>query len=211
VEKIFIYWDNSNIFISSQSVAEMREGFGARSRFRVHFHNLLELARAGREVVHALAVGSIPPELRAVWNALENEGVQVSLQERGQLQGTEQGVDQELQVQMLRDLADNNGAPGIAVLLTGDGSGFETGAGFHADLKRMKGKGWGIEVLSWRHSCSARMRHWAEENGVFIPLDDYYGAITFLEPPSAGQPIAQARYPEPLNLGVRPMNSPSKI
>ena len=166
MDRVFIYWDNSNIFISAQQVAASIEGGTARFRVRLDFQNLLELARAGREVEHAIAVGSIPPELRHVWNRLENEGFTVQLLERGALQGREQGVDQALQTAMLRDAFDYNGDPGIALLLTGDGSGFDDGVGFHADLERMRNRGWRIEVLSWRHSCNRRMREWAEEQGV---------------------------------------------
>ena len=109
-----------------------------------------------------------------MWNRLENEGVAVHLLECGALHGREVGVDQVLQTYMLRDTVDHNGDPGIAVILTGDGAGFADGVGFHADLERMHRKGWRIEVLSWRHSCNRRMREWAEENGKFIALDDFY-------------------------------------
>ena len=183
MEKVFIYWDNSNIFIGAQHEAAEREGESARSRARIQFRNLLELAHAGREIEHAIAVGSVPPELRLVWNRLENEGVTVQLSERGALGGREQGVDQTLQTAMLRDLADYNGDPGIVVLLTGDGAGFMDGVGFHADLERMYSRGWRIEVLSWRNSCNRRMREWAERNGRFIALDDFYDSVTFLELP----------------------------
>ncbi len=83
---------------------------------------MLVLAHAGRHIEHAVAVGSIPPELRHVWNRMENEGVSVHLLERGALHGREQGVDQTLSNAMLRDGFDYNGEPGIAVLLTGDGT-----------------------------------------------------------------------------------------
>ena len=95
------------------------------------------------------------------------------------------------------------GDPGIAVILTGDGAGFADGVGFHADLERMHRKGWRIEVLSWRHSCNRRMREWAEENGKFIALDDFYDSVTFLELPIPGQPTAAPRYAVPLNLAGR--------
>ena len=202
--KVFIYWDTSNIFISAQEAAAEREGEQVRSRMRIHFRNLLALARANRPVQHAVAVGSIPPEMRQVWNRLENEDVTVELLERGQVQGGEQGVDQLLQTQMLRDTVDYNGDPGIAVLLTGDGSGFADGVGFHADLERMHGKGWRIEVLSWRHSCNRRMREWAENVGQFIALDDYYESITFLGEPLPGRPVAEPRYAVPLDLEQDP-------
>ena len=204
MKKVFIYLDNSNIFISSQEAAAEREGEVARARVRIHFRNLLALAHAGRPIERAIAVGSIPPELRQVWNRLENEDVEVQLLERGALHGSEQGVDQVLQTIMLRDTVDYNGVPGIAVLLTGDGSGFVDGVGFHADIERMHGRGWDIEVLSWRHSCNRRMREWAEENGKFIALDDFYNSITFLEGAWPGQPVADPRYAEPLQLDLRP-------
>ena len=204
MDKAFIYWDNSNIFISAQEVAVEREGAAARARLRIYFRNLLELARGGREIEHATAVGSVPPELRHVWNRLENEGVKVQLFERGAIQRGEQGVDQALQTAMLRDGFDYNGDPGIAVLLTGDGAGFHEGAGFHADLERMRQRGWRIEVLSWRHSCNRRMREWAEQHGKFIALDDFYDSITFLEQPAPGQPIADPRHAIPVDLSRRP-------
>ena len=204
MKKVFIYVDNSNIFISAQEAAAEREGEAARSRVRIHFRNLLALAHAGRPIERAISVGSIPPELRQVWNRLENEDVEVQLLERGALHGSEQGVDQVLQTIMLRDTVDYNGAPGIAVLLTGDGSGFVDGVGFHADIERMHGKGWDIEVLSWRHSCNRRMREWAEAYGKFIALDDFYNSITFLEGAWPGQPVADPRYVEPLQLDLRP-------
>ena len=203
MDRVFIYWDNSNIFISARDAAVEREGSDARYRVRIDFRNMLELARAGRSVQRGVAVGSVPPELRHVWNRLEGEGVSVHLLERGALEGREQGVDSVLQTEMLRDGYDHNGDPGIAVLLTGDGTGFLDGAGFHADLERMHGRGWRIEVISWRHSCSNRMRKWAELNGKFIALDDFYDSVTFLEPPLPGQPVGAPRHPAPLDLGRR--------
>ena len=195
MDRPFVYWDNTSLFVCAQEVAVEREGEAVRSRVRIHFRNLLELARAGREIQRAVAVGSIPPELRHVWNRLENEGVTVQLLERG--------VDQVLQTEMLRDGFDHNGNPGVAVMLTGDGAGFADGVGFHADLERMRRRGWQIEVVSWRHSCNRRMREWAEETGRFVALDDHYDSVTFLERPAPGEPIANARYAVPVDLSER--------
>ena len=199
MEKVFIYWDNSNTHISAQQVAVDLEGPDARPRVRIDFRNMLELARAEREIGHAVAVGSIPPELRYVWNELENEDVSVQFLDSG----AEQGVDQSLQNAMLRDGLDHIRDPGIMVLLTGDGSGFYAGVGFHADLERLHRRGWRIEVLSWRHSCNRRMREWAEDNGKFIALDDYYHSVTFLERPEPGEPLANRRYTAPLDFSKR--------
>ena len=120
------------------------------------------------------------------------------------MQGGEQGVDQTLQTAMLRDGFRYNGDPGIVVMLTGDGAGYEDGVGFHPDMELMHERGWRIEVLSWRHSCNRRMREWAEENGKFIALDDFCDSATFLEPPAPGRLIADSRDPVPLDLTRRP-------
>ena len=104
---------------------------------------------------------------------------------------------------MLEDGWDNNGDPGIVALLTGDGAGYIEGRGFHSTLERMHRRGWRIEVLSWAHSCKRGMREWAKANGVFVPLDDYYSAITFREPSRPGYELAPARVQESLDLSDR--------
>ena len=106
-----------------------------------------------------------------------------------------------------KDALDYNGDPGIVVLLTGDGAGYLEGADFHSTLERMHRRQWHIEILSWVHACNQRMRRWAENNGVFVPLDDFYDAITFMEPSRPGFELAQARDAAPLDLSRRSMTS----
>ncbi len=205
MDKVFIYWDNSNIFHEAQRIAEERdEGPNARYRVRINFDNVLRLAQADREVERAFAAGSIPPEMRQLWNRMESYGVEVHLFDRGSPDRAEQEMpDRVLQLRMLEDALDYNGDPGIAVLLTGDGAGYLEGAGFHSTLERMHRRGWRIEILSWAHSCNYRMRVWAEENGAFIALDDFYDSITFLEPSRPGFELAMPRDSAPLDLSRR--------
>ncbi len=207
MDKVFIYWDNSNIYHEAQRLAEERNGApGARYLVRIEFEHLLELARAGREIASAIAAGSVPPEMRQLWNRLESLGVEVQLFDRGNAGSGEQEMpDRILQLRMLEDALDNNGDPGIAVLLTGDGAGYSEGAGFHATLERMHRLGWRIEILSWAHATNQRMRRWAEENGVFVALDDFYDSITFREPSRPGHELAPRRDAIPLDLSKRPM------
>ena len=206
MDDVFIYWDNSNIFHEAQRLAEERNGTpGARYLIRIHFERMMDLARAGRPVKRAVAAGSVPPEMRQLWNRLENSGVEVNLFDRGDPSRPEQQVpDQVLQLRMLQDALIYNGDPGIAVLLTGDGAGYDRGEGFHSALELMHNKGWRIEIMSWAHSCNQRMRRWAEENGVFVALDEFYDSITFREPSRPGHELALARDPAPLDLSRRP-------
>ena len=207
MESVFIYWDNSNTFHEAQRLAEEHgEGANARYRVRINFDNVMRLAHADRHLQKALAVGSVPPEMRQLWNRMESRGVEVHLFDRGSAGRGEQDMpDRVLQLRMLEDALDHNGNPGIVVLLTGDGAGYLEGAGFHSTLERMHKRGWRVEILSWAHSCNQRMRKWARDNGLFIALDDFYEAITFMEPSRPGTELASARDSAPLDLSRRPV------
>jgi hypothetical protein len=181
IPKVMLFVDNSNVFISAKAEALRREGRAAKDQVRIRFDNLVELALASRPLGRAFVVGSVPPEQRAVWEQLERlTGVKPELYERGAFSGGEQGLDQCLQVHMLRAISDYP-EPQIAVLMTGDGAGYDDGVGFHADMERMHSAGWGIEVVSWDGHCRRALREWATANGAFIKLDDYYDSVTFLE------------------------------
>lgn len=210
MDRVFVYWDNSNIFHEARRLAENRgEGPGARNRVRIHFENMLRLANADRPMERALAAGSVPPEMRQLWNRLEDAGMEARLFDRGSPdRGEQETPDRMLQLQMLRDAADYNGNPGVVVLLTGDGAGYHEGAGFHSDLERMHRRGWRVEILSWRHSTNQRMRRWAEANGLFVALDDHYDAIAFMTPSQPGFELAQERDAAELNLSRRAVSPP---
>ena len=203
---VFIYWDNSNIFHEAQRITEEKDGTpGARYLVRVHFDNILRLAHADRPLEKAVAAGSVPPEMRQLWNRMENHGVEVNLFDRGShYRGEQETPDRWLQLRMLEDALDYNGDAGIVALLTGDGAGYVEGYGFHATLERMHKRGWRIEVLSWARSCNRGMREWAQTNGIFVALDDHYEAITFREPSRPGYELALPREPAELNLSRRP-------
>ncbi len=205
MDSVFVYWDNSNIFHEAQRLAEERDkGPDARYRVRVHFDNLLRLAHADRPMERAYAAGSVPPEMRQLWNRLANQGVEVAVYDRGSPErGGQEVPDQVLQLRMLEDALDYNGDPGIVVLLTGDGAGYLGGVGFHRTLERMHKHGWRVEILSWAYPCNPQMHKWAEANGLFISLDDFYEAITFLEPSKPGFEFAKARNQADLNLSLR--------
>ena len=207
MNRVFVYWDNSNIFLEAQRLAAERElGPAARYRVRIHFENMLRLAHADRPMQRALAAGSVPPEMRQLWNRMEASGVEVFLFDRGDPgRGEQEMPDRVLQLRMLEDALDFNGDPGVAVLLTGDGAGYLDGAGFHSALERMHRRGWRVEILSWAHATNQRMRRWAEENGVFVPLDDFYEAVTFVEPSRPGFELAPPRDAALLDLSRRPV------
>ncbi len=68
-DPVHIFWDSSNIFIEAKRAAVRREGAYAQAALRIPFDALYKLASAGRDVVRAFCVGSIPRELAGVWGS----------------------------------------------------------------------------------------------------------------------------------------------
>jgi hypothetical protein len=178
---VHIFWDHSNVYHSAQDACDDREGGGFepghRYDVRIDFPKLFEFAAAERTVERAVAVGSIPPGLSTLWQRLERAGVDIELQERGAESGKEQGVDQALQVHMLRSLADRIDKPAIAVVLTGDG-------GYYDDIKRLLDQGWGVEVLYFGASISRKLksiRTGFSGRGKYVDLDAWYEQLVYLQ------------------------------
>lgn len=180
MEDVYVFVDLSNIVYGGRNTAFDREGCLAVGDFRLHVEHIVALARGGRQLQAGFCVGSSSPNMDPLFSRFEQLGFSVRVTERGRSTGTEQGVDEILQLEMMNSMLDA-AKPGVAVLMTGDGSGFETGRGFLAALQRMAYKGWGIEVLSWEGACNRHLRTWAEDVGVYVPLDDYYASVTFME------------------------------
>ena len=180
-----IFLDHSNIYAGAQKMAVALEGEAARAAVRLEYDSLVKLAAAGRPITTGVCVGSLGRTDRiplglfpASMQVMESAGIGVEIYERSGNTRTEQAVDQAIQVHMLRAMADH--PPGVAVLVSGDGAGYQEGKGFMADLERMQRMGWGIELLAWNTNCNRRMRDWADEDGCFVPLDNYYYSICSL-------------------------------
>ena len=187
---VYVYWDNSNIFHTAQQVAAIKDGPGDVLALRLQFENLWNLATAKRSVIKGVAVGSVPPEQKEIWRKLKSStGVSLELYERGAQSGTEQAVDQSLQIHMLRAVLTEE-EPQIAVLLTGDGAGILDSKGFFYDLQRMYNKGWGVEVVAWEASCHKGLMKWAGEVGSFVRLEDYYNSVTYIKDGRQAQPLS---------------------
>lgn len=172
------YVDNSNIFIEGQRYAEERARED-RYGFRIYFRNFAKLALRDRTADETVWAGSIPPPEDSVWGHLRDLGIDPELIERADA-GEQETVDHLIQLRMHRHVRKYREDPGVIILATGDGKGYDQEDGFLYDLEGFVEDGWSIELLSWEHSCHRRLRAFAEENGEFIPLDQYYEQITFI-------------------------------
>ena len=197
---VHLFWDHSNVFISALDACD-DDGKGLepghRRDARLDFPHLYDFAAAGRTVEKAVAVGSIPPGLDALWKRLKKAGVPgYRATERGAASGKEQAVDEALQLHMLRSVIDRNGKPAVAVLLSGDG-------GYYDDVKRMLDKGWGVEIMCFGGSLSKKLRGLATASGgraKYVDLDNWYSQLVYLQ----GQGDQTIRPSDPLDLTGRP-------
>jgi hypothetical protein len=192
--RVHIFLDNSNIFVGARNACDEREDALRRNEVRLNFESLLKLAADGRDIEQAVAIGSIPPSMRAVWDRLEGAGVKVELQERGAFSNTEQGVDEALRLKMMHALTDYD--PAVCVLLSGDGD-------FFPEVSRMLSKGWGVEVLSFESDLSRRLRAIGigyGGRGRYVLLDDWYEQIVYLK----GGAVIPQRGCVALDTGARP-------
>lgn len=176
--KINLFWDNSNIWIVGQNVCAQKEPED-KMAFRIHFANLFEFARNNRDVSYAFVGGSIPPQTDSLWQRFENLGIDVDKQERGALGGGEIAVDEAIQLRIANRLLDID-EPETIVLLTGDGAGYGGGKGFIKQLERAIKRGWKIEVISWDIGCNRKLKEFASDYGLYIPLEDAYEKVTFI-------------------------------
>jgi hypothetical protein len=177
---VCFYVDNSNIFHEGQRFAEKFAGED-RYNFRLYFRNFVQLAVQNRELKEVVWGGSIPPPDDSVWAFLRDDrGIEPKLLSRAEC-GEQETVDHLLQLQMYRHTTKYRQNPGAIVLATGDGKGYYQEDGFLYDVENFVGDGWELEVLSWEHSCHNKLRSFAEENGRFISLDQYYNQISFIK------------------------------
>lgn len=178
---MYIFWDNSNIhYAGLNHVLPIKEPATAKEGYRTYFKGLLHLVTQGRTVDDIFFAGSVPPKGDSLWNAVRQVGITPSLLPRSLTDGEADTTDHVLQLALLR-LAFDHPEPSTVALLTGDGAGINSGAGFLADAKRLSAKGWKFEVYSWDIACHSELKNFAIENGTYTKLEDYYDNITFIQ------------------------------
>ena len=178
---MYIFWDNSNIhYAGLNQVFPYKEPGVQKELYRTYFAGLLNLVTQGRPVGNISFAGSVPPKDDAIWNEIRKLGITPALLPRSVEEGEADTTDHVLQLALLRLVFDVP-EPDTIALLTGDGSGINSGQGFLADAKRAAQKGWKFEVYSWDRVCHSSLKSFAQSNGKYYNLEDYYYNITFIK------------------------------
>lgn len=178
---LYVYVDNSNIWIEGQRIQAVRQGLApdVRTALRARvvapwtydFGRLYELAcPPGEQIGRSILYGSRPPANDSIWQRARDAEFQVEVFDRSIHTNKEKQVDIALSTTMLEDSfihmkADNSD---IAVLVAGDGD-------FLPTIRSFQNRGIGIRVVSWAHAASHELRDTADE---FVELDPHFDYLT---------------------------------
>lgn len=170
---LFLFIDNSNLYIEMRRVAQLVFGYGDKvlPRVRVDFGRLLDYVKKERELKDAILVGSKPPPNDSLWARLKQLGIELKIYERSPFTDREREVDQEL-VNCIRDVMEDNKPPGVIALVSGDG-------GYVTTLERCVRRGWAVEIYFWRQAAASLKQL---DGATFFNLNPDFGKITFKEP-----------------------------
>jgi len=179
---LFLFIDNSNLFIEMRRVAQLVFNYDddLLRRVRIDFGRLLDYLKRDRDLKDAILVGSRPPPNDSLWARLRELGIELRIYERSPITDREREVDQEL-VNCIRDVMEDNRPPGVLALVSGDG-------GYVTTLERCVKRGWTVEIYFWRQAAASLKRL---DGAAFFNLNPDFEKITFKEPDRSagiGQP-----------------------
>jgi len=177
---LFVYVDNSNVWIEGQRVKAVRSGlatshYDAQQRhilapWHYDFGKLYDLAcppeaRVGRSILF----GSRPPANDSLWQKARDNGFDVEVFDRN-ASNKEKQVDISLSTTMMEDSFQfmQRDRRDVAVLVAGDGD-------FVPTVRSLQRRGLGVRVVFWRHGVSSELRAAADE---FVELDPHFDALS---------------------------------
>src|SRR6266567_719352 len=166
--RVYLFIDDSNIFIEGQRTAAFRDPADrtARHRFRIDYGRMLEWICEDRTLTDVYLVGSRPPEMDTFWQVLPKKGIRPKIFDRHG--GREKGVDHDRVAEMVEASIVKEKEDGVIALVAGDGD-------YRSTLDRLNGKAWNLELYFWSSGCSPLIRNtpW------YINLDPHFKEFCF--------------------------------
>ena len=176
---IWIYVDNSNIWINAKQLAARRKKMKTKEdhRVRIDIGKLTSVVANGRPVAQGFLYASEPPPVDTVWEKIKECGWRVPQpKKRSVLTGKEKGVDAQL-VADITEMACTTPEEQrtTIVIISGDADVVP------AIQKVLKYKGWKVEVYMWENAMSSDLKKLPQaENRVKVHfLDESLEDITF--------------------------------
>lgn len=165
---IYIYIDNSNLFIEAQS-EKVRDD----SRARVDIGKVCGAVANKRPVAQRFLYGSEPPPVKTVWEKIKGQDVDVILHQKSR-----QGKEKQVDTQIVADITERVCLTPIKerstiVVITGD-------ADMIPGIEKALQYGWKVEVAMWDHAMSPDYKKRDKVDLTLTYLDEYLLDITFI-------------------------------
>lgn len=188
---LFVYVDNSNVWIEGMRVSAVRRGLAADIHAAMNDHvtdhswsydfgKLYEaICPSTAQIGRSSLFGSRPPKNDSLWEMARKEGFEVTVFDRN-FANKEKEVDVAMATQIVEDSflymkADRGDR---VVLLSGDRDYLPT-------LKSLHSRGIQSTVVFWKHAMSHDLRDYADDH---FELDGIFDHISRRSSPSTPQP-----------------------
>ena len=172
---LFVYVDNSNVWIEGQRLSAVRRGMAANAReamklgvvdreWRYDFGRLYDIACPdGASVGRSILFGSRPPANDTLWERARKDGFEVVVFDRNAA-NREKRVDTALTTTLMEDSfkfmqADRGD---VAVIIAGDGD-------YVPVVESLRQRGLQTRVVFWDHATSRDLKQLVD----YQPLDPY--------------------------------------
>ena len=175
---IWIYVDDSNIWISAKKLAASAKRLKTKEdhRVRIEIGRLTSVVARNRPVAQGFLYGSEPPPVDTVWEKIKDHGWEVDCKKRSRMTGKEKGVDAQLVADITeRAIVTSQEERTTIVIISGDADAKP------AVDKVLKYKGWNVEVCMWKDAMSTELKQLPQvKEGVKVYfLDEFLDKITF--------------------------------
>ena len=185
-ENIYIFIDNSNLWIQGQRTYAKRAGMSVMSdptwRFDAGRLKTILIENSGfrdeentpNEEVYLY--GSIPPPVDTVWDKIKSQKIEVQVFQRSSITNREKLVDSTIVAESVERacIAQAQGTSGTFVLVSGD-------ADMLAAVRVIAGKGFDVHVWSWKNALSSVYSTERQSVAKVHELDKYLDVIGFSE------------------------------
>lgn len=176
---LYVYVDNSNVWIEGMRVAAVRNGLAPSLQQAMHdkitdqtwtydFGKLYGVVCPDEEMIGRSSLfGSRPPENDSIWELARREGFQVYLFDRN-FANKEKQVDVAIATQMIEDSFLHMKPGDSVVLVSGDRDYIPT-------IESLKARGFPTRVAFWEHATGVELKSDLVE---FVALDPLFDHIT---------------------------------
>jgi len=149
VMDVFVYVDNSNLWIEGKKISGKRKKPPVPSNYnyRIEYGKLLNHVLNGRALGDVPKLyGSEPPPNDSVWNMIRSKGFDVNVFKRN-IFGKEKGVDMQMGID-ITELVLTKKPPSTIAIVAGD-------ADFVPVVEKARNRGWTTEIWYWSNAANA--------------------------------------------------------